>query len=235
MDDYSLTLRAGTALAAGHGPDDTAHTHDLSHALEQKTALLHEVDHRVKNNLQLISSLLLLQVRRSPDPHIKQALRGMLERVNAISTVHRRLFQTDDVQCFDVAEFVRDLANDALGASGRGDIAVRLELERVDVAASKAAPLALVINELLCNSLHHAFPGGRQGVIEMVVAREGLGFRIEVADDGAGMDHPGLDQPTGFGLNVVRLLCQQLKGDCEITDARPGVRAVIHLPGDDLH
>ncbi|HYG26053.1 MAG TPA: sensor histidine kinase, partial [Caulobacteraceae bacterium] len=210
-------------------------TRDLSRALEQKTALLHEVDHRVKNNLQLISSLLMLQVRKAGDPQIKQALRGMLERVNAISTVHRRLFQADDVQRFDVAEFVRDLVNDAVGASGRTDIVVRMNLERVDVNASKAAPLALVINELLCNCLHHAFPQGHNGHIDITIAREGANFRVEIADDGIGMNKASADQPPCFGLNVVKLLCQQLKADCETTDAQPGVRTTIRLPVNGVH
>lgn len=212
-----------------------ARTRDLSRALEQKTALLHEVDHRVKNNLQLISSLLLLQVRRTKDPKIKQALRAMLERVNAISTVHRRLFQAEDVQRFDVAEFVRDLVNDAIGASGRGDIVVRLHMERVDVAAAKAAPLALVINELLCNCLHHAFPEGRQGHIDISIRREGSDFRIEIADDGVGMVDKSIDQPPCFGLNIVRLLCQQLHADCRTEDAAPGVRTIIRLPVNGVH
>jgi two-component sensor histidine kinase len=86
-------------------------TRELTQALEQKTALLHEVDHRVKNNLQLISSLLLLQNRRVSDPGVKAAMRAMLDRVNAIATVHRRLFQSDDVERFDVSAFVRDLVS----------------------------------------------------------------------------------------------------------------------------
>ena len=104
---------------------------DLQLALAQRTALLHEVDHRVKNNLQLIASLLLLQTRRTADPATREALRGMLERVNAVATVHRRLFQSADAQRFDVSEFVRDLVSDVVGATGRGEIRVRLDLQPV--------------------------------------------------------------------------------------------------------
>lgn len=207
-------------------------TRELQQALDQKTALLHEVDHRVKNNLQLIASLLLLQTRRTADPQVRAALRGMLERVNAVATVHRRLFQADDVGRFDVAAFVRDLVGDALGASSRTDIHARLDLERIDIPADKAAPLALLINELLCNALHHAFPDGRPGTIAISVNRENGHFRIEIADDGVGISEHA--QP-GFGQTIVKLLSEQLRADCETTDADPGARVVIRLPVNGQH
>ena len=203
-------------------------TADLQHALEQKTALLHEVDHRVKNNLQLISSLLLLQARRTPDPVVRAALRGMLERVNAVATVHRRLFQSEDVERFDISAFIRDLVSDAIGTSGRNDISANLDLERVDVSADKAAPLALLFSELLGNAIRHAFPNGRAGVIKVSVRRENGCFRIEIADDGVGV---ATEEPRpGFGQTIVRLLCEQLRAECETADAFPGLRTVIRLP-----
>lgn len=208
-------------------------TRDLTKALEQKTALLHEVDHRVKNNLQLISSLLLLQNRRVTDPAVKASLRGILERVSAIATVHRRLFQSDDVERFDVSAFVRDLISDMMGGSGREDISVRLDLERVDVAAAKAAPLALVISELFSNALRHAFPPGHGGEIFVGISRDDTEFRIEIADNGVGLPHPATS--SGFGLTIVQLLCQQLKARNEASSADPGVRVVLHLPVNGAH
>ena len=214
-----------------------ARTADLTHALQQKTALLHEVDHRVKNNLQLISSLLLLQTRRVTDPGVKSSLRGMLERVSAIATVHRRLFQSDDVERFDVSAFVRDLVSDMTGSARRDDITVRLDLERVDIAASKAAPLALVINELFSNALRHAFPpealNGRKGEIFVGITRQDGDFRIEITDDGVGLETSA--SSGGFGLTIVQLLCQQLKARSETTPADPGTRVVVYLPVNGLH
>jgi PAS domain S-box-containing protein len=216
-------------------------TRELTLALEQKTALLHEVDHRVKNNLQLISSLLLLQNRRVTDPAVKSSLRGMLERVSAIATVHRRLFQSDDVQRFDVSAFVRDLVSDMMGSARRDDITVRLNLERVDVAAAKAAPLALVISELFSNALRHAFPaealGGRTGEIFVGITRANGELRIEITDTGVGMGNsatPGA-LGAGFGLTIIQLLCQQLKARSETTSADPGTRVVVHLPVNGVH
>lgn len=206
-------------------------TRELTDALEQKTALLHEVDHRVKNNLQLISSLLLLQTRRVPDPELKASLRGMLGRVNAIATVHRRLFQSEDVERFDVSAFIRDMVADLMGSAGRDDIEMQLDLERVDIPAAKAAPFALVVNELLTNALKHGFPEGRGGRIFVGVSRLNGDFRIEIADNGVGMEQ----QANGFGLTIVQLLCQQLKAKCETTDAEPGTRVVVLLPVNGAH
>ena len=214
-----------------------ARTADLSQALEQKTALLHEVDHRVKNNLQLISSLLLLQNRRVTDPAVKNSLRGMLERVSAIATVHRRLFQSEDVERFDVSAFVRDLVSDMMGAARRDDIKVRLDLERIDIAASKAAPLALVISELFSNAVRHAYPeaegGSRGGEIFVGITREEAEFRIEITDDGVGRENSA--SSGGFGLTIVQLLCQQLKARSETTPADPGTRVVVFLPVNGVH
>ncbi len=156
-DDLIVLRQAHTDLEAMVA----ARTAELRQTIEQKTALLHEVDHRVKNNLQLIASLLLLQTRRETDPAVRKALCSMLERINAVATVHRRLFQSDDVAMFDIAAFVRDLADDTLGASGRTDIKINLDTEQVQVPATLAAPLALVVNELLINAINHGFPPGR--------------------------------------------------------------------------
>lgn len=204
--------------------EDYART--LEQALAEKTALLHEVDHRVKNNLQLISSLLQLQSRKITDEATRQTVRGILERVNAIGAVHRRLFQSGDVQRFDVADFVRDLAGDLAASSRREDIELKLDLEAVSVAASQAAPMALVVNELISNALKHAFPG-RPGEIAISIRRLGERFEIAVADNGVGM---APDTPRGFGLTIVQLLCQQLKAQLRSEDNRPGVRAVVSLP-----
>src|SRR5450432_3372033 len=107
------------------GPE--ARSGALEAALAQKTALLEEVDHRVKNNLQLIASLILLQSRRTADEAARAALKSVLERVTAVATVHRRLFQGDPSR-LEVADFVRDLTSDLAAAAGRDDLEIALDL-----------------------------------------------------------------------------------------------------------
>src|SRR5437016_2508787 len=136
--------------------DETA----SAEALARGDAVLHEVDHRVKNNLQLVASLILLQCRRAPEEAARVALKSALERVTAVATAHRRLFQGDPLR-FEVADFVRDLTADLAAAAGRDDLEIALALDEISLPSSSAAPLALVVNELLGNALKHAFPGAR--------------------------------------------------------------------------
>lgn len=186
-------------------------------------SVLREVDHRVKNNLQMIASLIQLQVRRTEDEAVRTALRTVLGRVGAVATVHRRLFQGDPSR-FDAAEFLRDLATDMAGQAGRDDIRIQLELAPVTLPAGSAAPFALVANELLDNALRHAFPG-HGGTVCLWLEGEG-GGRLTVADDGVGLGA----RPDGFGLTVVRLLCRQLRGELSLEDAGPGLKACLALP-----
>ena len=203
-----------------------ARIRELEAALARRTAQLHEVDHRVKNNLQLISSLMLLQSRRMTDETARQALKTMLERVGAVGMVHRRLFQGEDTHQFEVADFVRDLVGDLALAAGRDDVQLHLDLEPVTIPASAAAPFALVLNELVGNALKHAFAEGEGGVIAVSVAKvDGLCV-LTVSDAGRGMG----DAPRAFGLTILGLLCQQLRAGLEITSADPGVRAVVRVP-----
>ncbi|WP_375267814.1 histidine kinase dimerization/phosphoacceptor domain -containing protein [Phenylobacterium sp.] len=196
-------------------------------ALAERTALLHEVDHRVKNNLQLISSLLVLQTRRTRDPDTRQALQSMLSRVSAIATVHRRLFQSKDIERFDVAAFVRDLLGDV--STNHEEVRVNLDLQRVDIAASQAAPLALVVNELVDNAFKHAFREGEGGHLKVLVRRLNGHYVIEICDDGVGLPADGRFE-RGFGLTIVDLLTQQLRADLTLQDGQPGTRAVVKLP-----
>ena len=186
-------------------------------------ALLHEVDHRVKNNMQLIASLILLQSRRSADPTARDALRSVLARVNAVATVHRRLFQ-GDVQRFEVDEFVRDLASDL--ATGRDGVEIALALEPVQIPASAAAPFALIANELLGNAIKHGYPEGRRGRISVQLAQEGDACVLRITDDGVGLT----DEAPGFGLSLVRLMCQQLHAELELNGGAGGTRAALRTP-----
>lgn len=214
-------------------------TAELRATVEQKAALLHEVDHRVKNNLQLVASLMMLQARRTADPAVKKALGSVLDRVNAVATVHRRLFQDDDVAMFDFSAFLRDLADDTLGAAGRPDIRILLDAEPVRVPVPLATPLALLVNELLINAITHAFPDGRGGEITMGVRRKHDILRIEIADNGVGMPLVSESSPNGsgagavgFGLTIVDLLGRQLRARIDRRDAAPGVGVTLDLPLD---
>ena len=202
----------------------------LSLAVDTKTALLHEVDHRVKNNLQMVSSLILLQTRTIADEGTRRSLKEMLTRIEALGTVHRRLYQSDDVTRFDVGAFVRDLVTDLAGVGARERVTLAFDLATVEIPAEHAAPLALIVNEVVTNALKHAFPDNRGGTLSTAVARVGGdGLRIVVADDGVGEDVTGLSA-TSFGTSLVRTLSRQLRATVTWSNNEPGTRVVIDMP-----
>ncbi|MER8487352.1 PAS domain-containing protein [Mesorhizobium australicum] len=212
-------------------------TAELEAALEAQTTLLHEVDHRVKNNLQMISSLILMQSRTVSDANLKRSLGTMLERIEALSTVHRRLYQSKDVSKFDVSDFAKDLISDLLTASGRSEINPTLDLEPVVVPAEKATPVALMVNELVTNALKHAFKerpdGTRSGSIGIKMSQPDGHLNIEVSDDGVGM--AGANGDASFGMRLIKSLARQLRADIEWRDAGPGTRVVISMPNGPQH
>lgn len=213
----------------------TSRTGELQRSIEQvlaearaKTVLLHEVDHRVKNNLQMIGALIAMQAKRTADPAAAAALRSVLSRVEAVATVHRRLYQGDDVGRFDVATFARDLATDLVNAAARPEITLALDLTPVEITKDKAAPLALVVNELVSNAVRHAFRE-RGGRILVRVRPEADALVVGIEDDGVGM--PGQDLGRGsFGRTVVELLARQLQAQVIWQPADPGTRATVRMP-----
>jgi len=209
-----------------------ARTSDLEAALHAKILLLHEVDHRVKNNLTMIGSLLRLQARSIADPAVTSKLETMLERVDALATVHRRLYQADDVTRFDVGAFTENLITNVVGASRRNDIRLVSNISQIDVPSSKAAPLGLILNEIATNAIKHAFADGRAGTISVHTALMGNHALIEITDDGRGL--AGEDgQRDGIGKMLISRLAKQVKADVMWSDAAPGVRVSLAFPVDD--
>ena len=156
-------------------------THELERTLRAKTMLVHEVDHRVKNNLLTIASILKLQSRMTRNPAAGAILRTVLERVEALSIVQRKLFTTDDVEHFDVSEFTREIVIDMVSALGRDDITLSLDLSPVLVRASKASPFALIVNELVGDAVRRGLRDGG-GHIEVTVRRLNGHFLDQVVD-----------------------------------------------------
>jgi PAS domain S-box-containing protein len=205
-----------------------ARTADLQAALEAKTLLLHEVDHRVKNNLTMIGSLLRLQARSIADPAITAKLDAMLERVDALSTVHRRLYQSADITRFDVGAFTANLVPDVIGSTGRTDIKLDMHCERVEVPSAWASALGLIVNEVVTNAVKHAYADGRSGKLTVRTEHNGSAAAIEISDDGPGFDE--LAQRDGLGRVLIKRLAKQVGGTVEWAGAAPGAKVVISFP-----
>lgn len=189
-------------------------THDLSEALKAQTLLVHEVDHRVKNNLLTIASIVKLQARMSQTDVVKRTLFSVLNRVEALSTVQRKLFTSSDLGRFDVADFAKDLIEDLVGALRRDDIRVVTDLSPVLVPAVKASPLALIINELVMDAARRGLSDGG-GDIYLQVRRTNGHFLIRVTDTTTPVDvNP---EEEAFGKLMLETCARQLGAEIQRT------------------
>ncbi len=184
--------------------------------LDKKNAenelLLREIHHRVKNNLEVVSSLLALQSAQISDPNTKEAITEGQNRVNSIGIVHQKLYQGTNLGAVDMKDYFLNLSEsvlDSFGAEQRIDLELAMENMNLDI--DTAVPLGLIVNELLTNCIKYAFPKGKQGTIVIKLHKqENNILHLEVADNGVGKS--GVTHGTGFGGQLVSLLTQQLNG-----------------------
>lgn len=198
--------------------------------LERQAERHREVEHRVKNTLQLISSIVLLQGRRAKDDGARQALKAVQQRVAAVSVSHRHVGWNEDGERVELAALVREIVGDLAGSAGREGVAIDLDLESVTIAGRQGAPVALLVAETVGNALRHAFPGDRSGRIRVTLRRVSDTFELSISDDGIGMAE-GM-QAAGFGLSVVQLMTQQLRGKLSVDPTQPGLRLSVTVPMD---
>lgn len=203
-------------------------TADLEAALEARTLLLHEVDHRVKNNLTMIGSLIRLQARRIDNEEVALKLDAMLERIDAMATVHRRLYQSNDITKFDIGAFTSNLVSDVVASSGRENIVVRESIEKIDISSADATALGLVLNEIITNAIKHAYSDGRGGVLSVSTSQQEGMACIDIADDGPGLPEGALD--SGLGRTLIDRLSRQVRGKATWTPAEPGTRVSLCFP-----
>lgn len=189
-------------------------------AIHVRETYLKEVHHRVKNNLQVISSLLFLQSIHTPDPKVLEILKESQSRVKSIALIHEKLYRSSELVRLDFAEYVRDLVSDlfrSYGMEQRG-ITVDLRVENVALEIDTAIPCGLIINELVSNVLKHAFPNGTTGKVTIELLPKGeRRFDLLVQDDGIGLPE-GLDWKTSgsLGLQLVNDLTRQLDGTVRV-------------------
>lgn len=201
-------------------------TVELEQAIEAQRALLHEVDHRVKNNLQLVSSLVQLHANAAQKPEAKAALRVVSDRVDALAQVHKLLQQEHDVRELNLAELVRTLTSGlAHWAPDQSEIQFAVESDDVIVDVETATPIALIINELVTNSLKHAFPHG-SGRIVVKVSGDPTDFVVSVADNGVGMPTSGIQ---GFGTRLTDVLARQLETRVERVSTAQGTETMLNV------
>jgi PAS domain S-box-containing protein len=188
-------------------------TSELMAALREREVLLQEVHHRVKNNLQVISSLISMQVRKLDQRADREALEECQTRIQAIALIHEQLYQSRDYAKVPFSEYTRTLVRNVFHTMGSSPGAIELDLaiDDVSVPVDKAIPCGLLLNELITNALKHAFKDGRHGELRVELAKVGPRLRLVVQDNGVGLP-VGLDirGTDSFGLQLVMTLVDQL-------------------------
>jgi two-component sensor histidine kinase len=192
----------------------------LTKTVGEKEVLLREVHHRVKNNLQIIISLLNLQSRYMKDETTLSAFRESQNRIKAMALVHEKLYQSTDISKIDLDDYIRFLGDNLFqffGMEGRGDITLTMDIRDISLVIDTAIPIGLIINELISNSLKYAFPDGRKGEISLAIHRQDHTLTILFKDNGVGIP-PDFDwrNAKSLGLRLVISLVEQLSGTIEL-------------------
>jgi two-component sensor histidine kinase len=208
----------------------------------QQAVLLREVNHRVANSLQLITSLIGLQARKVSDPAARQMLRQAAERVEAVTMVHRRLYTGPDVEFVELDDYLAGLVEEIARATRLADAPdtgprIELQAEPIRVETDKAVPIGLIVNELVTNAMKYAYPVGEAGVVRVRLSREasvedGARLRLMVEDDGVGYpDADAAPKGSGLGSLIVGSMAQSLRAEVLLDRGHRGTRFVVSFLG----
>ena len=203
----------------------------LSRLLTEKDWLLKEIHHRVKNNLQIGMSLLNLQSHYIENEKAQSAIRESRSRMYAMSLIHQRLYQADNLKTIDMQQYIPQLAECIRDSyAGEKEIDFQLHIQPLELDVEQALPIGLIINEALTNSLKYAFPGRRSGRIGIGLENVGGKITLALNDDGIGLP-AGFNPPheRSMGMQLIDILVQQLDGDINITN-QGGLAITIRFP-----
>lgn len=208
----------------------------ISASLEEKEVLLKEIHHRVKNNLQVISSLLDLQANNIADARTVEMFRDSQNRVTSMGLIHERLYQASDLARIDFSEYIQELSKNLFYSySGDADdIEISTSADEIFLDVDTSIPCGLIINELVSNCLKYAFPAGRGGRIEIELKKDADNqLLLVVRDDGVGLPE-GMDFRTtkSLGLKLVSTLVRQLKGKLQLSSHGTGAEFKISFPAN---
>jgi two-component system, sensor histidine kinase PdtaS len=191
--------------------------------------LLREGNHRIKNSLQIVASLMNLQEAREPTPSAKQALRTAATRIQSVARMHDALQDSDGADDVNLAIILEKMCR-SLQSMGGAPLGVKVfsSADAVHLPVGFGQPIVLAVNELVVNALRHGFPNGRRGEVQVSLRSTGGQLRIVVADDGVGMPDGNIEG-TGYGMKLVRMMTAQINGVLEV-DTRAGTRITIVAP-----
>ena len=191
----------------------------LKSSLVEKDVLLREVHHRVKNNMQIVSSLLNLQTHYVEREETVNVLKESQGRVKTMAMIHEKLYQSQNLSHINIKSYIENLVTDIFYSYGvkKGTIKPIVNIEDVEMSLETAIPCGLIINELVTNSIKYAFPNHREGVVKVTMTNNGSKYFLTVVDDGIGLPYNiGISNKDTLGLQLVNSLRNQLEGELDV-------------------
>lgn len=191
---------------------------ELAQALSEKDILLREIHHRVKNNLQLVSSLLTLQGRSINNESAQKAINEGKSRIRSMALIHQDLYQRENITSVNSQQYFKNLCQELYTtySISKDKVVLQMNIEDIPIDVDTLVPLGLITNEIITNSLKYAFPGNKTGNLKVLLKAKNDGFLLKVSDDGVGYD-PGDISDNSFGNRLIHSLVQQLEAKLNIS------------------
>jgi two-component sensor histidine kinase/PAS domain-containing protein len=191
----------------------------IKESLDEKELLLREIHHRVKNNLQIISSLLKLQSSYIKDEASEEVLKDSQDRVNSIALIHQKLYQSENFKQVEMSKYIEYLVKGLCNSYGVDSekIKIKTDLQNISLDIDTAIPLGLIINEIITNSIKHAFPEDHKGEIQIKMTQEGEKYQIVMSDNGIGLPEDlDVEKTETLGMRLISNLVRQIDGRLEL-------------------
>jgi two-component sensor histidine kinase len=230
--ERDIAFLQGAANILGMAIERQRTERQLTAALAHQKVLVEEINHRTKNSLQLVSSMLQLQARSVGDAQVGEHLAVAAGRVSAVGRLYARLTYRADFDKIDLGAYLREVCADM--AAAQSDCGVHVEVEGVVMLApEQAIHLGLIVNELVTNACKYAYPGRTDGQIWVRVERDGTSLRLSVRDEGVGLPPLfNVDETKGLGMRIVRSLTSPLGATLTTKRRTPGVEFIVVVPQD---
>lgn len=231
---HDLTFLQGAANILGMAIERRRYERDLTAAVDHQNVLLKEINHRVKNSLQMVASMLSLQAATLRDSPAGQSLQDAIGRISAVARVHERLYRSASVASVDLAAYLGDLCSDMTSLATKCDIRYAADAD-VSLVTDRAVHVGLLATELISNAIKHAYPGDSGGVVDVRLVRHGdVSVTLTIRDHGAGLPEALTTNASGgLGMKIVRALVSQCRATLTIVNHAPGTEFVVELPLTD--
>jgi two-component sensor histidine kinase len=201
-------------------------------SLHEKEVLLKEIQHRVKNNLLTISGILALQLNRIKDDESRDTMITSMNRINAITKIHTKLYQSESYSNVNLSEYTKELLWELSRSYGLLFENITARIGDISIDVNTAIPLGLIVNELVTNSMKHAFPDPEKGKIAIIISKEGSRITLTVSDNGVGLPaNIDFNNTESVGLSLLNQLVKQIDGNIELHQEN-GTQFIITFSAD---